>query len=70
MTPLCAFCGEVVDLTKRTGWMRGIKGWEEPRSRGGTNHVALREVVPHLLAHSWCVEKQKLGVGEHQGAMF
>jgi len=70
MTPLCGYCGEMVDLTKRTGWMRGIQGWEEPRLGGGANKVVLREVIPHKLAHSWCVEKQKLGVSENQGVMY
>jgi hypothetical protein len=38
--------------------------------QGGANRIIAREVIPHRLAHSWCVEKQKLGISTDQEPMF
>lgn len=63
--PNCAFCGEPVDITASNGWLRGVKGWEEPRKGGGANRIVLREVEPRY-AHRRCVFLVQHGVSQDQ----
>lgn len=43
----CDACGRELDERVETVWNK-IEGWEKKRDQGGTNHVALRRVLPEF----------------------
>ena len=51
---LCWFCSKIVD-TGGGGWYRQVSGWEQVRSAGGANKIALRQTRGNV-AHAHCVE--------------
>lgn len=68
--PACTFCGAPVDtIGTKTGWMRGVRGWEERRMGGGANKIILRE-TEERYAHSMCIRKEQAGIHEHQGQLL
>ena len=68
---VCEFCREPVDPHAATTYTRVI-GWERKASstsRRGGSDIVLREQKP-LFACGGCIEAQKLGVNNHQGALL
>lgn len=53
--PTCQFCGEPVLVTARSGWVRGVTGWETPRRQGGANAILNRKLTGDF-AHERCVK--------------
>lgn len=63
MIPACCECGaEVVSVR---GAAFEIKGFEEVRKDGGTNHVLWRERTGVVMCPS-CLMKKKLGIDDNQ----
>jgi hypothetical protein len=45
---------------------RRIKGWEQPRKQGGTNHVVMKQVIPDRYLCQMCVKMNRLGINPEQ----
>jgi hypothetical protein len=66
----CAFCGEEVQAYNQAAYP--VRGWEIERQQGGANHILLRQRVPNIIAHAFCVQraaKQAQGTGPMPGQM-
>jgi len=59
----CARCNKKIESTH--GLAYEIKGWEKPRSSGGTNHVLWKERTGRIMC-STCTVKATYGVTDDQ----
>lgn len=57
----CALCGREISKDEQLHAYRRVVGWEKPRTQGGTNAVALREVTD-VRAHASCVRLAADGI--------
>ncbi len=66
MEDTCVSCGEPVNV-RSAGWYRQVTGWEQVRTGGGANKIALREPTGQVM-HLACMDKKNMAPG--QGNMF
>ena len=55
----CELCYLEIDPHDRFTWQR-VVGWEQRRTQGGTNHIALREPRQEF-AHPLCIRMARQG---------
>ena len=61
---LCAgSCGELINPI--TAAWTSVKGWEQRREQGGTNHVALRQSTGQVMCEH-CMRKAQAGLATTQ----
>jgi hypothetical protein len=66
---ICAECGRPLDHRDLKNAAYEIVGWEQPRDRGGTNHVLWRKRTGRVMcAH--CVLERKTVVHPHQQSLL
>lgn len=59
----CCVCGEEIGSVRGAAFE--VKGFEEPRSGGGTNHVLWRERTGKVMCHD-CLTMKKHNVDSKQ----
>jgi hypothetical protein len=67
---ICELCGKAMNSydLEHTAY-RFVSGWEKPRTAGGTNALALREVTDKR-AHAACVRLVSDGINVGQAALI
>jgi len=63
MTLSCARCKN--EISTLQGVAYEIKGWEQPREQGGTNHVLWRNRTGRVMC-PMCVVEGRLGIDREQ----
>lgn len=64
----CSICNQDKDSRGEKVWQK-VTGYEIKREQGGTNHIALRKLLPEYVC-ALCMSRMQAGDHPGQGMMF